>query len=44
VDVGNYSRRFPPPWSVEGGGGRVLKEHHQIAEEIMDVRDWAMED
>src|SRR6516225_1633073 len=23
---------------------RLLKEHHLIAEEIMDVRDWAMED
>jgi sensor domain CHASE-containing protein len=23
---------------------QLLKEHHQIAEEIMDVRDWAMED
>jgi hypothetical protein len=23
---------------------QLLKEHHQIAEDIMDVRDWAMED
>ena len=23
---------------------RLLKEHHQIAEEITDVRDWGMED
>jgi hypothetical protein len=23
---------------------QLLKEHHQIAEEIMDVRDWAIED
>ena len=22
---------------------RLLKEHHQIAEEIMDVRDWTLE-
>jgi hypothetical protein len=39
-------------WAEDGGTSietegelqRLLKEHHQIAEEIMDVRDWAMED
>ena len=32
------------PIETKGELQRLLKEHHQIAEEIMDVRDWAMED
>jgi hypothetical protein len=32
------------PIESKGELQRLLKEHHQIAEEIMDVRDWAMED
>ena len=31
------------PIESKGELQRLLKEHHQIAEEIMDVRDWAME-
>jgi hypothetical protein len=30
--------------ATKGELQRLLKEHHLIAEEIMDVRDWAMED
>ena len=29
---------------TQGELQQLLKENHQIAEEIMDVRDWAMED
>jgi len=40
------AQRAPPrrPIETKGKLQRLLKEHHQIAEEIMDVRDWAMED
>jgi hypothetical protein len=32
------------PIETKGELQQLLKEHHQIAEDIMDVRDWAMED
>jgi hypothetical protein len=38
------AQRAEHPIETKGELQRLLKEHHQIAEEIIDVRDWAMED
>jgi hypothetical protein len=32
------------PIETKGELQRLLKEHQKIVDEIMDVRDWAMED